>query len=112
MHAGLQKEVETYEKRTPKSKDAHKRAEGRLPLGVASNYRAYDPLSDICARWKGRANSRHRRKRISRFQFVLWSVDGGALPSGGGESGAGEAGHGNDVRDAARFGMGTGGRNL
>ena len=43
MHEGLQQEIATYEKRTPRSKDAHKRAEQRLPLGVASNYRAYDP---------------------------------------------------------------------
>jgi len=43
MHEGLRKEIEIYEKRTPKSRAAHKRAEARLPLGVASNYRAYDP---------------------------------------------------------------------
>ena len=43
MHEGLQNEIATYEKRTPRSRDAHKRAERRLPLGVASNYRAYDP---------------------------------------------------------------------
>src|SRR5271163_1848990 len=43
MHEGLQQEINTYEKRTPRSKAAHRRAEGRLPLGVASNYRAYDP---------------------------------------------------------------------
>jgi glutamate-1-semialdehyde 2,1-aminomutase len=43
MHVGLQQELATYEKRTPRSKEAHKRAEQRLPLGVASNYRAYEP---------------------------------------------------------------------
>ena len=43
MHEALQKELATYEKRTPKSADAHKRALQRIPLGVASNYRAYDP---------------------------------------------------------------------
>ena len=43
MHEGLQKEIATYEKRTPKSAEAHKRALQRIPLGVASNYRAYDP---------------------------------------------------------------------
>lgn len=43
MHQGLQKELETYEKRTPKSRAALKKAAERLPLGVASNYRAYDP---------------------------------------------------------------------
>jgi glutamate-1-semialdehyde 2,1-aminomutase len=43
MHQGLQQEIATYEKRTPRSKAAHHKAEARLPLGVASNYRAYDP---------------------------------------------------------------------
>ncbi len=43
LHQGLQKEIASYEKRTPKSAEAHKRALQRIPLGVASNYRAYDP---------------------------------------------------------------------
>jgi Glutamate-1-semialdehyde aminotransferase len=43
MHEGLQKEIASYEKRTPRSAEAHKRALQRIPLGVASNYRAYDP---------------------------------------------------------------------
>jgi glutamate-1-semialdehyde 2,1-aminomutase len=43
MHETLQKEIALYEKRTPKSAVAHKKAEKRIPLGVASNYRAYDP---------------------------------------------------------------------
>ena len=43
MHEGLKKEIEAYEKRTPKSREAHKKATARIPFGVASNYRAYDP---------------------------------------------------------------------
>ena len=43
MHDALQKELALYEKRTPKSGEAHKKAQKRIPLGVASNYRAYDP---------------------------------------------------------------------
>jgi glutamate-1-semialdehyde 2,1-aminomutase len=43
MHDTLQKEIATYEKRTPKSAAAHKRALERIPLGVASNYRHYEP---------------------------------------------------------------------
>lgn len=43
MHEALQKEIAAYQKRTPKSADAHKRALQRIPLGVASNYRAYEP---------------------------------------------------------------------
>src|ERR1700682_81310 len=43
MHDALQKEISIYERRTPKSAEAHARALKRIPLGVASNYRAYDP---------------------------------------------------------------------
>src|SRR5947199_3854002 len=43
MHDALQKEIATYEKRTPKSAAAHKRSLERIPLGVASNYRHYEP---------------------------------------------------------------------
>jgi glutamate-1-semialdehyde 2,1-aminomutase len=43
MYPALQKELEVYEKRTPKSRDAHQRAVRRIPLGVASNYRYYPP---------------------------------------------------------------------
>ncbi len=53
MHDGLQKEMATYEKRTPKSAEAHKRALKRIPLGVASNYRAYDPYPLFVKEAKG-----------------------------------------------------------
>ncbi len=43
MYAALQKELEAYEKRTPKSREAHQRATARVPLGVGSNYRFYPP---------------------------------------------------------------------
>ena len=43
MYSALQHELEIFEKRTPKSAEAHKKNLRRLPLGVASNYRAYDP---------------------------------------------------------------------
>ena len=43
MHEGLRQELQTYEKRTPRSRAAHQKALDRLPLGVASNYRAYEP---------------------------------------------------------------------
>jgi len=43
MYPELQKEIATYERRTPKSAESHKRNLKRIPLGVASNYRAYDP---------------------------------------------------------------------
>ena len=53
MHDALQKEIALYEKRTPKSAEAHKKAEKRIPLGVASNYRAYDPYPIFVAEGHG-----------------------------------------------------------
>src|SRR5215813_8045231 len=43
MYPELQKELDTFVKRTPNSAEAHKKNLKRIPLGVASNYRAYDP---------------------------------------------------------------------
>lgn len=43
MYPELQKELSAFERRTPKSAESHKRNLKRIPLGVASNYRAYDP---------------------------------------------------------------------
>jgi glutamate-1-semialdehyde 2,1-aminomutase len=43
MYPELQEELRTYERRTAKSAESHKRNLERIPLGVASNYRAYDP---------------------------------------------------------------------
>ncbi len=43
MHQLLEKELATFEARTPSSRAALKKAEPRLPLGVASNFRSYEP---------------------------------------------------------------------
>src|SRR6185437_16264540 len=43
MYPELQKELDTFVRRTPKSAESHKKNLKRIPLGVASNYRAYDP---------------------------------------------------------------------
>ena len=43
MYPLLEKELSIYESRTPGSRAALKRAEPRMPLGVASNFRSYDP---------------------------------------------------------------------
>jgi len=43
MYPDLQKELDTFVRRTPKSAESHKKNLKRIPLGVASNYRAYDP---------------------------------------------------------------------
>jgi glutamate-1-semialdehyde 2,1-aminomutase len=43
MYESLRKEIATFEKRTPRSRAAHIRAERSLPLGVGSNFRIYEP---------------------------------------------------------------------
>ena len=43
MHTLLEKELATYESRTPSSREALKKAQPRMPLGVASNFRSYEP---------------------------------------------------------------------
>ena len=43
MYHLLEKELASFESRTPGSKAALKRAEPRMPLGVASNFRSYEP---------------------------------------------------------------------
>jgi glutamate-1-semialdehyde 2,1-aminomutase len=53
MHEALQKEIAVYQKRTPKSAEAHRKARNRIPLGVASNYRAYDPYPIFVAEGHG-----------------------------------------------------------
>src|SRR4051812_186848 len=53
MYPDLQKELDTYVRRTPKSAEAHKRNLKRIPLGVASNYRHYDPYPIFVKEGKG-----------------------------------------------------------
>jgi glutamate-1-semialdehyde 2,1-aminomutase len=53
MYPALKKEIESYEKRTPKSREAHQRAVNRVPLGVASNYRYYPPYPLFARDGKG-----------------------------------------------------------
>ncbi|MCI0352658.1 MAG: aminotransferase class III-fold pyridoxal phosphate-dependent enzyme, partial [Acidobacteriales bacterium] len=43
MYPELKKEIETYEKRTPKSRAALEKSWPLMPLGVASNFRSYEP---------------------------------------------------------------------
>ncbi len=53
MYPALQKEIEIFERRTPKSRAAHQKAMPRLPLGVASNFRIYDPYPIFVAEGQG-----------------------------------------------------------
>src|SRR6266852_4602792 len=79
MHDALQKEIAIYEKRTPKSADAHRRALQRIPLGVASNYRAYDPYPIFVK--EGRAS---KIRDIDGNEYVDHNLCFGALMAGHG----------------------------
>jgi hypothetical protein len=68
MYPDLQKELATFERRTPKSAEAHKKNLKRIPLGVASNYRAYDPWPIFVKDGQRQQVPRSRRQRIHRSQ--------------------------------------------
>jgi glutamate-1-semialdehyde 2,1-aminomutase len=75
----LKKELELYQKRTAKSAEAHKKAEKRIPLGVASNYRAYDPHPIFVAEGHG-----SKIKDIDGNEYIDHNLCFGALMAGHG----------------------------
>jgi glutamate-1-semialdehyde 2,1-aminomutase len=77
MHEGLERELAVYEKRTPKSREAHRRAVERIPLGVASNYRAYDPYPIFVRDGQG-----GRIHDIDGNEYVDFNLSFGALMAG------------------------------
>jgi len=79
MHEALQKEIALYEKRTPKSAEAHTKAQSRIPLGVASNYRAYDPYPIFVAEGHG-----GRIKDIDGSEYIDHNLCFGTLMAGHG----------------------------
>src|SRR5258705_12107125 len=81
MHDTLQKEIALYEKRTPKSAEAHKKAQKRIPLGVASNYRAYDPYPIFVAEGHG-----SKIKDIDGNEYIDHNLCFGTLMAGHGHS--------------------------
>ncbi len=112
MYPALQKELETFERRTPKSAEAHKKNLKRIPLGVASNYRAYDPYPIFVQEGKG-----GKFRDLDGNEYIDHNLCFGALMAGHCHpavmSAVREAAfHRHDVWHAAQHGMGTGGRNL
>ena len=79
MHEALQKEIALYEKRTPRSAEAHKKAQQRIPLGVASNYRAYDPYPLFVAEGHG-----GKIKDIDGHEYIDHNLCFGTLMAGHG----------------------------
>lgn len=77
MYPALKKELETFERRTPKSAEAHKKNLKRLPLGVASNYRAYDPYPIFVAEASG-----SKFRDLDGNEYIDHNLCFGALMSG------------------------------
>jgi glutamate-1-semialdehyde 2,1-aminomutase len=77
MYEVLKRELARYEERTPRSKAAHARAVNRLPLGVASNYRAYDPYPLFVKDAKG-----SRLRDVDGNEYVDFNLCFGALMAG------------------------------
>ena len=71
MYPELQKELETFERRTPKSAESHKRNLKRIPLGVASNYRAYEPYPIFVKEGTARISAISTATTISITIYVL-----------------------------------------
>ena len=77
MYPELQKELDTFERRTPKSAEAHKKNLKRIPLGVASNYRAYDPWPIFVKEASG-----SRLRDLDGNEYVDHNLTFGALMAG------------------------------
>ncbi len=112
MYPALEKELETFERRTPKSAEAHKKNLKRIPLGVASNYRAYDPYPIFVQDGKG-----GRFRDLDGNEYIDHNLCFGALMAGHCHPAVMKAvekrlSHRHDVRHAPQHGVGTGRRNL
>jgi glutamate-1-semialdehyde 2,1-aminomutase len=77
MYPALEKELETFQRRTPKSAEAHKKNLKRIPLGVASNYRAYDPYPIFVQEGQG-----GRFRDLDGNQYIDHNLCFGALMAG------------------------------
>ncbi len=77
MYPALDKELDTFERRTPKSAEAHKKNLKRIPLGVASNYRAYDPYPIFVQDGKG-----GRFRDLDGNEYIDHNLCFGALMAG------------------------------
>src|SRR5579862_5491015 len=77
MYPDLQKEISTFERRTPKSAEAHKKNLKRIPLGVASNYRHYEPWPIFV---KDASGSKFRD--LDGNEYIDYNLTFGALMAG------------------------------
>ena len=77
MHEALRREIEVYQKRTPKCHEAHERAKKLLPLGVGSNFRVYDPYPLFVRDGKG-----SRIHDLDGNEYIDFNLCFGALMAG------------------------------
>jgi glutamate-1-semialdehyde 2,1-aminomutase len=77
MYPALQKELDLYKKRTPRSHEAHQKAVKRVPLGVGSNYRFYDPYPLFVAEGHG-----GRIRDLDGNEYIDHNLCYGALMAG------------------------------
>ena len=81
MYPDLQKELTTFERRTPKSAEAHKKNLKRIPLGVASNYRAYDPWPIFVKIGGSNANGDEGIKDVEYTEVLQWDQEVTPVPN-------------------------------
>lgn len=77
MYDGLRKELDTYEKRTAKSREALESAKPWMPLGVSSNFRSYEPYPLFIAEAQGT-----RIKDLDGNEYIDFNLCFGALMAG------------------------------
>lgn len=77
MYEDLQKEVQTYIQRTPRSAEALKKASPRLPLGVGSNFRTYEPHAIFVRDGQG-----GRIRDLDGNEYIDFNLCFGALMAG------------------------------
>src|SRR5256885_1397723 len=77
MYSALKKEIEVYEKRTPRSSDALKKSWPFMPLGVSSNFRSYEPYPLFIAEAQGA-----RLRDLDGNDYVDFALCFGAIMAG------------------------------
>jgi hypothetical protein len=79
MYPELQEELRTFERRTAKSAESHKRNLKRIPLGVANNYRAYDPYPIFVKEAHGsHFRTEGYRRTVNKVGLQAYTVSAGA----------------------------------
>src|SRR6202045_4490505 len=77
MYPELDKELATFERRTPKSAEAHKKNLKGIPLGATSNTRAYDPWPIFVKEASG-----SKFRALDGNEYIDYNLPFGALMAG------------------------------